>query len=118
MLDQTCFTKQWIAEQGRILGCSNHILLEKAIVALQLVGHLVEVGLPFQFKGGTSLLLIVSPIRRLSIDADIVTQASHDEFGRILQSIARVPPFNRIEHDLARDRALPPKKHYRAYYPS
>ncbi len=82
------------------------------------MGHLVEAGLPFQFKGGTSLLLIVSPIRRLSIDADIVTQASHDEFGGILQSVAREPPFNSIEHDRERDRELPPKKHYRAYYRS
>ncbi len=118
MIDQRCFTKEWIEEQGRILGCSNEILLEKAIVALQLVGHLVEAKLPFQFKGGTSLLLIVNPIRRLSIDADIVTQAPHDEFDRLLQSVARLPPFNRIEHDPARDRALPPKKHYRAHYPS
>jgi hypothetical protein len=118
MIAQTCFTKKWITDQGQILGCSNLILLEKAIVALQLVGHLVEAGLPFQFKGGTSLLLIVNPIRRLSIDADIVTQSQHGEFDRMLQSVAREPPFNRIEHDPARDKALPPKKHYRAFYAS
>jgi hypothetical protein len=118
MIDQACLAKEWIAEQGGSLGCSNLILLEKAIVALQLAGHLVEAGLPFQFKGGTSLLLIVNPIRRLSIDADIVTQASDADFHRILQSVAHVPPFNGIEHDAARDKALPPKKHYRAYYRS
>ena len=108
----------WIEEQRRIVGCSNPVLLEKAIVALQLVGHLVEAGLPFQFKGGSSLLLIVDPIRRLSIDADIVTQALPDEFDRILQSVAHLPPFNGIEHDPRRDKALPPKKHFRAHYPT
>jgi hypothetical protein len=118
MIDPECFTMDWIEKQRRIVGCSNPVLLEKAIVALQLVGHLVETGLPFQFKGGSSLLLIVDPIRRLSIDADIVTQALHDDFNRVLQSVARIAPFNRIEHDPVRDRELPPKKHYRAYYRS
>jgi hypothetical protein len=32
-------------------------MLEKAIVALQLLAHLAESDLPIQFKGGTSLLL-------------------------------------------------------------
>ncbi|MGD0263085.1 MAG: hypothetical protein ABSD29_25245 [Verrucomicrobiota bacterium] len=35
-------------------------MLEKAVVALQLSGHLAETGLPIQFKGGTSLLPIPS----------------------------------------------------------
>jgi Nucleotidyl transferase AbiEii toxin, Type IV TA system len=118
MIDPMCLTKVWIEDQGRILGCSNAILLEKAIVALQLVGHLAEAGLPFQFKGGTSLLLIASPIRRLSIDADIVSQASPVDLDRVLQSVGLMPPFNGIEHDAARDKALPPKKHYRALYRS
>jgi hypothetical protein len=42
--------------RGRSLG-----LLEKTIVALQVVGHLAESGLPFQFKGGSSLLLRLHP---------------------------------------------------------
>jgi hypothetical protein len=118
MIDPECFTKEWITEQCRIVGCSSPILLKKAIVALQLVGHLVEAGLPFQFKGGSSLLLIVNPIRRLSIDVDIVTQASRDELDRILRSVARLPPFIGIERDPGRDKELPPNKHYRASYPS
>lgn len=118
MIDQACLTREWIAQQGDTLRCANLVLLEKAIVALQLVAHLVEAGLPFQFKGGTSLLLITRPIRRLSIDVDIVTQASQGQFDPILQSVAGMPPFGRIEHDAARDKALPPKKHYRAHYRS
>ena len=33
------------------------VMLEKAIVALQLLAHIAETDLPIQFKGGTSLLL-------------------------------------------------------------
>jgi hypothetical protein len=118
MLKENCFSRDWIDRCGIKLGCRNPILLEKAITALQLVGHLVETGLPFQFKGGTSLLLVTSPIRRLSIDVDIVTQASPADLERALASVANLPPFIGIDHDPARDAALPPKRHYRAGYPS
>ena len=68
-------------------------MLEKAIVALQLLGHLAETGLPIQFKGGTSLLLRLNPIRRLSIDVDIVTQAKPEELVAVLETVAKLAPF-------------------------
>ena len=93
-------------------------MLEKAIVALQLLGHLAETGLPIQFKGGTSLLLRLNPIRRLSIDVDIVTQAKPAELAAALETVAKLAPFTGSEHDAERDRDLPPKKHFRVFYPS
>ena len=84
MLHPQCFTAQWLKQKAEAIGSRNSGMVEKAVVALQLIGHLAESSLPIQFKGGTSLLLIVSPIRRLSIDADIVTQASPGEFDHIL----------------------------------
>lgn len=118
MLDQKCFTRQWIERHSKDMKCRNNVLLEKAILALQLIGHLVETGLPFQFKGGTSLLLLVQPIRRLSIDADIVTQATPQQFDKALATVSRLASFTRIEHDPRRDKDLPPKKHYRVFYTS
>ncbi len=76
MIHPQCFTKEWLKWQAEAIGSRNPVMLEKAIVALQLIGHLAESGLPIQFKGGTSLLLRLNPIRCLSIDVDIVTQAS------------------------------------------
>jgi hypothetical protein len=93
-------------------------MLEKAIVALQLLGHLVEAGLPLQFKGGTSLLLRLTPPRRLSIDVDIVTQAIPADLVATLEKVCRLSPFDGYEHDAQRDRDLPPKKHFRLFYPS
>ena len=118
MISTHCFTRDWIDRRAREARCQNPVLLEKAIVALQLIGHLAEAGLPFQFKGGTSLLLLVQPIRRLSIDADIVTQATPAELDQALAQVATLHPFTRIDHDPDPDRDLPPKKHYRAAYPS
>lgn len=47
-------------------------LLEKVLYAFGLLEALRRVELPFIFKGGTSLLLILDKPRRLSTDVDII----------------------------------------------
>lgn len=42
-------------------------LLERSIYAFELLEALVRVGLPFIFKGGTSLMLLLDKSRRLSL---------------------------------------------------
>jgi hypothetical protein len=118
MIHPQCLARQWLEHHGAAMNCRSLGLLEKTIVALQLVGYLAESGLPFQFKGGSSLLLRLNPIRRLSIDVDIVTQAKPNELQAVLGSISRLAPLTGHEHDPRRDRELPPKKHYRIFYPS
>jgi len=110
--------RTWILQKAAEVGCRNPVMLEKSIVALQLLSHLAESGLPFQFKGGSSLLLRLSPIRRLSIDVDIVTQAKPDELHAVLARISRLLPLTGHEHNAKRDKELPPMKHYRVFYPS
>lgn len=100
------------------MGCRNPVMLEKTIIALQLLGHLAESGLPIQFKGGSSLLLRLNPIRRLSIDVDIVTQAKAEELIAVLGQVSRLRPLAGYAHDAQRDKELPPKKHFRIFYPS
>src|SRR6266436_2100427 len=117
MLHPHCFTREWLGHQAEAIGCRNAVMLEKAIIALQLVGHLAEAGLPLQFKGGTSLLLRLTPIRRLSIDVDIITQGKPDELQAVLAQVTKIRPLNGYEHDALRDKELPPKKHFRVYYP-
>jgi len=94
------------------------IMLEKAIIAIQLLAHLVDAGLPFQFKGGTSLLLRLPEIRRLSIDIDIATPATHERVHECVQAVSQKTPFDHFAHDEGRDAALPPKKHFRFFYNS
>ncbi|MFN0076833.1 MAG: nucleotidyl transferase AbiEii/AbiGii toxin family protein [Prosthecobacter sp.] len=118
MIDPRCFEMEWITHHGEVMRCRSLGLLEKAIVALQLLAHLVESGLPIQFKGGTSLLLRLNPPRRLSIDIDIVTQAAPAELLAVLDTVSKHSPLGGYEHDAERDRELPPKKHFRVFYPS
>ena len=118
MIHPQCFTKEWLKRQAEAIGSRNPVMLEKAIVAIQLLGHLAESGLPIQFKGGTSLLLRLNPIRRLSIDVDIVTQAKPEELLAALTRLSTLAPLTGYEHDTQRDKELPPKKHFRFDYPS
>ena len=49
-------------------------LLEKTIGALYLLESLVNEGLEFIFKGGTSLVLLLNDLKRFSVDVDIITR--------------------------------------------
>lgn len=118
MINYQSFTKEWIIRQAKIIHCKSPVLLEKAIIALQLLCYLAESDMSFQFKGGTSLLLRFDPIKRLSIDIDIVTQSSKEGLLVLVEKISKQKPFEgfvtdeRIAHDST------PKSHYKFFYSS
>ena len=59
-------------------------ILERSIYALGLLEALARVGLPFIFKGGTCLLLLLDSPMRLSTDIDIIVEPGTDfEIQRI-----------------------------------
>jgi len=53
-------------------------IIERTIFALELLESLVKVKLPFVFKGGTSLLLLLDESYRLSTDIDILVESDVD----------------------------------------
>jgi hypothetical protein len=62
--------------------------LEKAIFALEYVAQLQAKGLDFVFKGGSAVqILLGGQWNRLSVDADICTNASKDEIEQVVDSI-------------------------------
>ncbi len=121
MIHPDCFQRPWLAEQGAALRVqpNNLHLLERCIHALELVGRLSDAGLDFVFKGGTSLVLLLNPIRRLSIDVDIATPEPIERIKAILEQVAlNRPPFLRYEHQEKRDRDAPPPRHFKIYFRS
>ena len=66
MIRNECFRRDWIEAKRNELGVVDAVLLEKCIHALQLLGMLATTGLDFVFKGGTSMILLLKRIRRLS----------------------------------------------------
>lgn len=116
MIAEICFTADWLDKKRKELKGVDPSLLERALHAFALLGHLAESDLKFVFKGGTSLLLHVPVIRRLSIDIDILCSAPAAELDRILGQVAKVPPFIGFEEDERGSRGLPERRHFKFFY--
>ena len=118
MFHPEVYEKKWINQQRKGLGNCQAILLEKSIYALTLLGHLSRSGLPFIFKGGTSLMLHLPKIQRLSIDIDIVSPAEDAELERVVAQIGQTPPFIGHEEDDRGARGLPQRRHFKFFFNS
>jgi hypothetical protein len=122
MFPSAVYTRAWSDEQRKALGNCDPGLLEKCVHALTLLGHLAESGLPFMFKGGTSILLHLPKIRRLSIDIDIVSPAADDELNRVVARIGESAPFIRAEESTRLASAtrdpLPQRRHFNFWFRS
>jgi hypothetical protein len=110
-------TEAALRTQAKELGC-NQDILERCTYALILLGRLAESGLPFVFKGGTSLLLHLPEVRRLSIDIDIVCGEDREVVDAVVQQIGRQLPFTRFEPDDRQHRDLPHRRHFKFFYRS
>lgn len=108
-----------LQKQARNLGGCNQDILERSLYALTLLGYLAESGLPFIFKGGTSLLLHLPQVRRLSIDIDIVCGEKPAVVDEIVARLGTLAPFLRSEeHRRGHFRELPQRRHFKFYYRS
>lgn len=73
MLSRDMYTEQYIRELQERTG-NDPALLERVIYAFGLLEAIRQVGLPFCFKGGTALMLLLDHPRRLSTDIDIIVE--------------------------------------------
>lgn len=92
-------------------------ILERNIYALSLLDALITVGMPFIFKGGTSLTLLLDTPRRLSTDIDIVVAPGTD-VDHYLTEAATIFPFKSMERQVRRGRGGIEKRHYQFRYDS
>jgi len=118
MLSARCFSSDWIKQKRKDLSAQDPGILEKSIHALALLSHLSNSGLPFIFKGGTSLLLHLQQIRRLSIDIDIICGLAKAELDLVLHSISKNPPFIGHAEDIRENQGLPNRRHFKFFFNS
>jgi len=118
ILQEKCFAKEWLDGQRGQMQRADPSLLEKSIYALELVGHLARHQLPFVFKGGTCMLLLLDEVRRLSIDVDIVCTVSGAEMDSVLRTIGSESRFENFEPDHRDPDRLPKRSHYKFSYTS
>ena len=90
-------------------------LIERTIFAFGLLDALCEVGLPFVFKGGTSLMLLLKHPRRLSTDIDIIVAPGTD-IGHYLENAAKVFPFVAREEQIRVGKNKIEKRHFKFTY--
>ena len=116
MISKASFEKEHIRE----LQTKSHrdpILIERVIYAFGLLEALVKVGLPFIFKGGTCLLLILEKPRRLSTDIDIIVAPGTD-IDEYIKKASEIFPFISEEEDVRRGRNNIVKRHFKFTYDS
>jgi predicted nucleotidyltransferase component of viral defense system/virulence-associated protein VapD len=119
MISPESFTKAWINSHKKEKQFSriNPPVLEKMIRALALLEALAIHKLKFIFKGGTSLILLLSEPRRFSVDIDILTEHSREELEAVFNKIKESGTFKSWELDEPRSyKAGVPKAHYFFYF--
>jgi hypothetical protein len=114
MIDRHVYELDYIRElQSRY--SSDPGLLERALYAFGLLEALAEVGMPFCFKGGTSLMLILDHPARLSTDIDILVEPGTDVDG-FLEKASRIFPFLARTEDVRKGKSGIVKRHFRFTY--
>jgi predicted nucleotidyltransferase component of viral defense system len=116
MVKSDCFTREHI-EKIRSGFTVDNSILERSIFALALLEALAKVGMPFIFKGGTSLLLLLEKPRRLSTDIDIIVQPGTD-VQSYLELAAKIYPFHSMEQQIRTGKNKIDKAHYKFTYDS
>lgn len=116
MFDDKCFAHEWIVQKREELGGCDPTLLEKTIHAFALLDGLVSRGLNFVFKGGTSLVLRLPHIRRLSTDVDIFCHETPEKLDAILQEVSRSRPFTGMTEDDRGAHRVPSRRHFKFFY--
>jgi predicted nucleotidyltransferase component of viral defense system len=116
MIDLESITLEWINKVAKENRNADKILVEKVIRALLLVEGLAKQKLHFVFKGGTSLMLLMSSTKRLSIDIDIILPDLPSNLEEILDKAALEQGFIRKELNQRITQTNIKKEHYKFFY--
>ncbi len=116
MLSKEMYTEKYIDSLFKRTG-SDPALLERVVYAFGLLEAIRIVGLPFCFKGGTSLMLLLKHPKRLSTDIDIIVEPGIDIDGYI-QKAGGIFPFVDVEENIRIGRNKIEKRHFKFKYRS
>jgi hypothetical protein len=115
MIDNNSLEIEWLEQVSEQNNKVDKILVEKVIRAMMLLEGLSKSGLVFVFKGGTSLMLLLSSLKRLSIDIDIIVENRFD-FKTIFDNILSEYEFTRFDESERKTESKIKKTHYKLFY--
>lgn len=116
MLSRKNFTEEHINALRKSTGTDPSIL-ERTVFAFGLLEAIASVNLPFIFKGGTSLLLMLDTSRRLSTDIDIIVKPGTD-IDKYIEEAGKIFPFIRVEENIRKGINNVEKRHFRFLFTS
>lgn len=116
MITKTSYSEDWIEHVLSKTGSTNYGLAEKMIYAFTLLEQLAMNNLPFTFKGGTSLAMLLPELHRFSKDIDVLMDERPDNLEKIFDSIVANSPFTRWEPSPREPDFDVPKEHFKFYY--
>ncbi len=116
IIKKSSFNYQWIINKSKQEGY-DPTLIEKVIYAFELLGNIAESDIDFIFKGGTSILLLLSDsIPRLSIDIDIILLNNEIDLTSTFDEIVKRSIFIKWKEDKREHTNQIQLKHYKFYY--
>ncbi|MGD1823575.1 MAG: nucleotidyl transferase AbiEii/AbiGii toxin family protein [Pleomorphochaeta sp.] len=92
-------------------------LLERVVYAFGLLEALKKIDLPFIFKGGTCLMLLLEKPMRLSTDIDIIVSPNVN-INSYINKISDIYPFKNIEEQIRIGKNNIEKRHFKFTYDS
>ena len=116
MLKKENFTEEHI----RDLQSASHrdpLLLERSVYAFGLLEAITRVGMPFIFKGGTCLMLLLERPMRLSTDIDIIVAPGTD-LDTFIEEAGKIFPFVSVEEQVRKGKNNIEKRHFKFVYES
>lgn len=97
MIDKRIYELDYIRELQQKYR-SDPSLIERALYAFGLLEAIQKVGMPFCFKGGTSLMLILDNPVRLSTDIDILVKPGTN-IDSYIENAGQIFPFLNKKED-------------------
>lgn len=114
MLLSSNYTAEHLSELRKRTGADPSIL-ERTVFAFGLLEAIRKVGLPFIFKGGTSLLLVLEHPKRLSTDIDIIVEPGTD-IDSYIEQAGKIFPFLFVEENKRKGANNIEKRHFRFHF--
>lgn len=115
MIKKECISKEWIISTANSQK-ADKILVEKVVRALLLLEGLSESELPFVFKGGTALMLLLGVEKRLSIDIDIIVPEKEGNLSSIIEVICKQKEFTHFVQQERKVSSQIEKEHYKVFF--
>lgn len=114
MLSKNNYTAEHISMLKSQTG-TNLAIIERTVYAFGLLEAIRSVDLPFIFKGGTSLLLLLDNPKRLSTDIDIIVSHGTD-IDEYIEKAGKIFPFEKVEENRRKGSNGVEKRHFRFFF--